>query len=252
MTIPAGGQLASRPNVDLCRLRDFLAKARPALQARRAVERPRATAQVDMGRLQALLPKLSATLPAARSRGEMTDIWSVVGLGRNEVQTARVLTWLLDPRGNHGAGDAYLQAVWREIDGEGLLGFALEEPSQSLRENYPMGDLSNRIDIELTGRNFLLFIEVKIGAPEGPAQLERYMTLAKAKAANMQRPDNSNVVNWAVLYLTLGRPTVPQSNFIHISWRDLARAVRKTARASDKADFVGRIADSFASHIERL
>ncbi|HEV7293130.1 MAG TPA: PD-(D/E)XK nuclease family protein [Devosia sp.] len=189
---------------------------------------------------------MAGPLAASRRRGDALDIWEVASLSRDEVRTARVLTWLLDPHGSHGAGDAYLQALWAELEGERILNFALEGPQRTLRENYPLGDLQNRVDVEAIGANFLLFIEVKIDAAEGVDQVARYADLAAKKAAILRRP------NWAVLYLSQRAPEQQSERCLHLRWRTVAQAIRSASKAMDANDFSTRLALGFARHVSQL
>jgi hypothetical protein len=162
------------------------------------------------------------------------------------VRTARVLTWLLNPQGSHGAGDAYLQALWAEIGGERLLNFVLQDPQRTLRENYPLGDQENRVDVEVIGRNFLLFIEVKIDAVEGINQVARYTALAAQKAASLGRQ------NWAVLYLSERAPEQQTERCLYLRWRNVAQAIKSAARRLDTNDFGTKAALHFARHVAQL
>lgn len=242
--------VSGSPAVTVAALGAFLSAAAPLLRERSAALSARISAapQTSAARLSSLLVEIASALPS--TRGHVPDIWSIVGLKRNEVRTARVLTWLLDPRGSHGAGDAYLQSLWREIAAEQSLGFELNGPLRAITENNPLADTKNRVDIEVIGRTFLLFIEVKIDAAEGREQLSRYEDLARRKAANMSAIGAP--AHWAVLYLTLGRPTLARPNFLSLSWRDVARAIRKVAYASDQNLFSTRLALTFANHVASL
>jgi hypothetical protein len=126
------------------------------------------------------LDLLRGPMHSARKAGAFIDLWAVAGLARKEVRTAAVLAWLLDPQGSHGQDDLFLQRLWKEVSAasECRLGFELEAPQRSRTEINPMGDLNNRVDIELEGRDFLVFIEVKIDAGLRQDQLQNYIELA--------------------------------------------------------------------------
>lgn len=241
------GELAAR-------LLAFLESAAPLLSARRGILHlaPVRSRDLSVTKLQLLCADLAEALPAAREAGTGVDVWSIIGLGRNEVQTARVLRWLLDPRGSHGAKDTYLASLWTSIGGEKILGFAVGDVLRVYRESYPLADAGSRIDIEVVGLKFLLFIEVKIGAQEGELQLERYQRLAQAKADNIQIAGQLDRVDWAVLYLTPGRPSPPGRNFLHLTWQTVAEAIWRAARQMDGNSYSTRLAVSFADHVARL
>ncbi|MCL2662765.1 MAG: PD-(D/E)XK nuclease family protein [Oscillospiraceae bacterium] len=45
------------------------------------------------------------------------NIWSIIEYGKNSYETrySRFLRWLLDPSGNHGAGDAFIRELWKAL-----------------------------------------------------------------------------------------------------------------------------------------
>ena len=74
------------------------------------------------------------------------------------------------------------------------------------------------MDLAIYSPGFLLFLEVKISAPEGPEQLQRYLESAEAQALALQVPD------WRVAYLTV-KPTQPQLGVIPLTWRDIVQGI---------------------------
>ncbi|KQU80081.1 hypothetical protein ASD12_11770 [Mesorhizobium sp. Root102] len=231
--------------VDVENLRDVLLRIRPGLKANRlplvSVPETLVRAQFDHA-----LSALSPALRQARQRGDAIDVWSVAGLGRNEVRTARVLTWLLDPGGSHGAGDAYLIEIWNRIDGTSKAGFQLKDVQGAVRESYPLGNGDHRVDIEITGANFLLFLEIKIDALESKKdQVALYAQLAATKAVSLRKQ------HWAVLYLSETSPSDP-TNCIQLRWADVSRAIKSVARNLGAEAFSTRLALLFAAHVGRL
>lgn len=223
------------------RLDELLQQVKPFL-----LEAP--TTQIGLpseAKLQALLSDLGRHISSSRTIGDAGDIWSVIGLERNEVRTARVLTWLLDPRGSHGALAAYFESLWRHIPDQ-LRPFELGTVLRATRETVPIGDGENRVDIEVEGDDFIVFIEVKIDAADRPDQLSRYASVAKTKASVRGKP------NFAVLFLTPGRlPCLPE-HCVHITWLDVARAIKQAKKANTAANVGAHLALSFADHIRSL
>ncbi|MER9503912.1 PD-(D/E)XK nuclease family protein [Mesorhizobium sp. M0579] len=231
--------------VDVENLRNVLLRIRPGLKANRLplVSVPETLVRAQLDRA---LSALSPALLQARQRGDAIDVWSVAGLGRNEVRTARVLTWLLDPGGSHGAGDAYLIEIWNRIDGTSKAGFQLKDVQGAVRESYPLGNGDHRVDIEITGANFLLFLEVKIDALESKRdQVALYAQLAATKAVSLRKQ------HWAVLYLSETSPSDP-TNCIQLRWADVSRAIKSVARNLGAEAFSTRLALLFAAHVGRL
>lgn len=223
------------------RLGELLQKVKPLLPEA-------ATARLGLpseAKLQALLSDLGRQISSSRTVGNAGDIWSVIGLERNEVRTARVLTWLLDPRGSHGALAAYFECLWQRIPDQ-LRPFELGTVLRATRETVPIGDGQNRVDIEVEGDDFIVFIEVKIDATDGPNQLSRYASVAKIKASVRGKP------NFAVLFLTPGRISLLPEHCVHITWLDVSRAIKQAQKANPAANVGAHLAASFADHIRSL
>ena len=114
-------------------------------------------------------------------------------------------------------------------------------------EQLPLGDLESRVDIEIESSAFLIFIEVKVRAPETGDQLQRYVDLAPKKAAG--RP-------WSIIYLTTnGRK--PDSVALHgkvipLSWRQIANILDAHTTGNTGDTFSGRIFRQFADHVRYL
>lgn len=222
------------------RLERFLLQQKPLLHQ----EKP-ATVLVEPERLSGLLAELSPLIAERASIGDTADIWTVVGLDRNEVRTARILTWLLDPRGSHGFRGTILSALWQEIPTE-RRPFSLGVPQRSRREIIPLGDAQNRVDIEIEGDDFLLIIEVKIDAVERLDQLNRYMEAAKKKAAAR------NLARHGLLYLTRAHAVLVPEGCVPVSWRDVARAIEIAASARPFGTIGTQLALAFAAHARAL
>lgn len=222
------------------RLAGFLRLQKPLLAPQGSPEA--ALGHEELGKL---IAELSPHLALRATAGDATDIWSVIGLKRNEVHTARVLTWLLDPLGSHGYQDAILSALWQQIP-VALQPFELGKAKKARRETVPLGDTQNRVDIEIEGDDFLLIIEVKIDAGDQPDQLTRYLHIAKTKAGAR------NLLRYGVLYLTRSRSVSDLKGCVPVTWLDIARAI-ETAASSRPLTSVGiQLGLSFANHIRAL
>ena len=231
---------SAKPTV--ARLNAVLAALRPHLRGEVTPEE-RPPARIDSAQLQRLLGDLMAPLAAARADGRLANPWTIAGLRRDEVRTAAVLAWLLDPSGSHGAGDTYAKALWRRTTLADR--FSLAGLEKVVTEQRPLGDDFNRVDVVLEGADFLVFIEVKIGAPLRDRQLEDYADALARKAAHHGKRHS------ALLLLSIATPPVPDGCG-HFSWRDAARAIREGALSLDRRAHAVRLALSFADHIDRL
>ena len=126
----------------------------------------------------------------ARKRGEKYNIFSVLGLETSEVRThSAFLASLLNPNGNHGVGNAFLDAFVREMNLEDL---QLDTTNSQVKVEHVTSD--GRIDILIFDHNKkAIIIENKIYAGDQPEQLKRYDDYAKQQFTNGYR----------LLYLTL-------------------------------------------------
>lgn len=222
------------------RLARFLQLQKPLLVSQSVPE-----AALGYDKLANLISELSPHLALRATAGDATDIWSVVGLKRNEVQTARVLAWLLDPSGSHGYQDAILWALWQQIAAP-LRPFHLGKAIRARREIVPLGDTQNRVDIEIEGDDFLLIIEVKIDARDQPDQLNRHLNAAKAKAGARK------LSRYGVLYLTPGRNLPDLHGCVPITWLDVARAIEAAASSRPVTSVGTHLGLAFADHIRAL
>lgn len=234
------------PQLLAARLQHTLSALRPPLAKLRETSESQVTPAISVTNLQHTLSALKPALETFRRQGNSADIWTIAGIGHDEVRNARVLAWLLDPYGSHGVGDSYLVELWRRLDGEKKFGFPMTALERVARENYPLGNGENRIDIEITGHHFILFIEVKIYAGETKSgQLQLYSKLAAEKAKSLHKP------NWAILYLSEDEIGGIQ-NCVQFRWKDIARVIRSHHRGKDQTSFSARLALHFAQHVSQF
>jgi hypothetical protein len=217
--------IACKPSADFATALSALLEALALAGIGHAVQPSPEAASPDIQTLTALLNSVALPLQAARASAWNFDPWEVAGLGRDEVRNSRVLAWLLNPRGSHGFGDALLQHLLNHL-AQQRRGFPTATgPYCHVRtEQTPNGERSERVDLEIDAAAFYLLIEVKIGAPEGAEQLNRYGDVAQAIAGG--RP-------WAILYLTPGKTGYKTGNrfqtHIHpLSWRKLAQMIEQS------------------------
>jgi len=139
--------------------------------------------------------------------GAFINIWQVAGIGKDELRNSAVLAWMLDHSADHGQGSSILERLVAMIGNIREIDLSLESIRKNnyrvKTESLPMGELHSRIDIEVEGADFLIFIEVKINAQETNDQLQRYLDLVKRKSAGR---------SWAIIFLT---PTGRFSNKWH-------------------------------------
>ncbi len=186
-----------------------------------------------------------------RRSGAMVNVWQVAGLKYDELRNSQVLSWMLDRFGDHGQGAAILERLVELVGKQRPVGVSPEVVRTThywtRTESLPLGDQESRVDIEIESPAFLIFIEVKVRAPETNDQLKRYVELAHAKAAG--RPS-------FVIFLTAdGR--VPGDVDLHekvisLSWKQIAFILDTHASSALGNSFSGQIFRQFADHARRL
>ena len=117
-------------------------------------------------------------------KGENYNLFSILSIERYELKHSALIANLLDPKGIHGCGDAFLRAFF-EIALKGTAyPFESSTPPQSYTEHYTgpiVGDTGGRIDIlvESKSSSYGLIIENKIYAGDQDKQLTRYDNYGK-------------------------------------------------------------------------
>lgn len=161
-------------------------------------------------------------------RGEYINVWNVAGLGRNELAVASVVAWIVNERGSHGRGSRVLNEWVSQLRPKWANpSLAKSGPLSSYRtatEVYPFSATDSRVDIELDGSEFVLFVEVKVDAAEGPNQIAKYLAHAQAKAG-ARRYALIFVSRFADANLSTSSPHVTST-----TWHGLARAIRAAVR----------------------
>ena len=174
---------------------------------------------MDMERIKELINQISKIVveektqqEERRKRGENFNIFKVLGLSSSEVRLhSAFLAELLNPNGDHGLGDKFLQAfldgVVHKIEGFNL--FAFDTTSAKVYVEYDIGPISSdeteggRIDILLEDKDHqTIIIENKIYAGDQQKQLLRYYNYA-TKSKNLSYTKGQFVL----LYLTLYKST---------------------------------------------
>lgn len=198
--------------------------------------------------IRQLFAGLAAPLSTARSTGSFIDVWAVAGVRRKELPNAAVLAWLIDPNGSHGQGALCLSALLALADRKSPLSLS-GVPLESARvqpEERPLGSDRDRVDIVVETADILIFIEVKIDAAEGQAQLSRYVEsaarVAEVRATGRDRPPKPTLT----IFLSPRAPSEKVPEVVHINWRDLANVLTSASRRADA--FAGLLIRSFAAH----
>lgn len=234
-----------RPRGLLERLPLFLAKLGPLVQSNKSLtnqQADRARVSLNPGRLANILTQLSPMLAQARHRGGEINVWQMAGLKRAEVRNAAVLAALWSSAGMGDRASTFLDGFLRRLrPADGLP--SLEELVRGYvvrTEHCATGAATERVDITVEGQSFVLGIEVKIGAGEGPEQLVRYRKSVEEWARTKGK-------RGVVVLLAPFQTSVP--GVVQADWRDVVVAAGATL-PSKRAAFthVDRLIDDFARH----
>jgi hypothetical protein len=194
-------------------------------------------------RLGMVLSALSGPLADARAAGVLLNPWVMAGLRRNEVRNAAVLASFLSPSiCGHLAVD-FLDAILEPLrSNPAIPGRADLDAGYNVRtEHYVSGNDRDRVDLTIEGSSFVLGIEVKIDAPEGRLQLERYVE-------TVGRWGQRRCKSAAVIFLAPFPPSKPDVS--NIDWRSIVAASRRaTATAKTDLTETQRLLRLFARHL---
>lgn len=194
----------------------------PQANATPRVHKPR----FNIEQFSAFAPAFRQAADTHRERGTAANLWKVTGLGHDELRNSEVLAWFLNAFAEHGQGSRILEIFLATTLAQGNPQAKIQPedvrngPYWTNTESLPLGDMKSRVDIEIESPSFLLFIEVKIRAPETGDQLERYVDLIQRKAGNRR---------WQVVFLTpQGREARNLALGPHvssISWKQFGTAI---------------------------
>ena len=144
----------------------------------------RTTAEGENGSVYRYLAHLEQLIEEQRTEFDAFDFisrmfWGNEGarLWRNEEFQSNLLAWLLNPQGNHGAGDGFLKGFLRRTGAPAELVSADWDEATVVREwAHEVWGIEGRLDILVLDetRGVLCAIENKISSTEHTDQLTRY------------------------------------------------------------------------------
>lgn len=142
-----------------------------------------------------IVQKEKGDIERQKRSGNSFNLFNVLNIKTDELIHSSMIASLLDPHGEHGKGDLFLQKFLNIWD----FGFTLDTNTASVTTEYEIGPINSsftrggRIDILITdAHNHAIIIENKINAADQKNQLRRYANFAK-----------SNKLEYAIIYLTL-------------------------------------------------
>ena len=193
--------------------------------------------------LDAFFLDVKRRLDQIKSRGGRVNFWQLAGLKFDEVRTAGALAglWRTDFGGDVSRDflACYLGRAVTQVDW-------LQELSKGYgvsTEVNPLGDTSDRVDLVIETQGYLIGVEVKIRAPLGFMQLDRYSAALFSRAMHIKK----SPILILLAPFPSGTPEAASS-----SWGDVAVAARNATRTAKHAKtFFHHVIDQFGSHIAK-
>lgn len=169
--------------------------------------------------------------------------FQVLDLTKIEKTHSDVLAWLLDPRETHSQGDLFFKGLIESLD----LGFQYDPWRYKVKREYT-GDES-RIDIIIYGRDFVIYIENKTLAREGPEQTHReYRDLIR-----LLKRKGLPETNVAAIFLSRKGEEPKAEGWIPMSYRSLAETINETVENDeDIPEYLRSFITSWTKELKQL
>ena len=190
-------------------------------------------------------------------KGENFNLFSILSIERYELKHSALIANLLDPKGSHGCGDAFLRAFF-EIALKGTAyPFESSTPLDSRTEHYTgpiAGDTGGRIDILVKSSHYGLIIENKIYAGDQDKQLIRYDNYGK---------EIFGADGYLLVYLTLygydaskestATKSAEEVGYLRLSYaEDILRWLEQCVRLADNKPLVRESLNQYIRTIKQL
>ena len=190
-------------------------------------------------------------------KGENYNLFSILSIERYELKHSALIANLLDPKGSHGCGDAFLRAFF-EIALKDLA-YPFEECTlpHSYTEYYTgpiAGDTGGRIDILVKSSHYGLIIENKIYAGDQDKQLTRYDNYGR---------ETFGADGYLLVYLTLygcdaskestATKSAEEVGYLRLSYaEDILRWLEQCVRLADNKPLVRESLNQYIRTIKQL
>ena len=190
-------------------------------------------------------------------KGENYNLFSILRIEGSELKHSALIANLLDPKGSHGCGDAFLRAFF-EIALKGTAyPFESSTPLDSRTEHYTgpiAGDTGGRIDILVKSSHYGLIIENKIYAGDQDKQLTRYDNYGK---------ETFGADGYLLVYLTLygcdaskestATKSAEEVGYLRLSYaEDILRWLEQCVRLADNKPLVRESLNQYIRTIKQL
>lgn len=190
-------------------------------------------------------------------KGENYNLFSILSIERYELKHSALIANLLDPKGSHGCGDAFLRAFF-EI---ALKGTAYPFEKCTLPHSYTeyytgpiAGDTGGRIDILVKSSHYGLIIENKIYAGDQDKQLTRYDNYGR---------ETFGADGYLLVYLTLygcdaskestSTKSAEEVGYLRLSYaKDILLWLKECVRLADNKPLVRESLNQYIRTIKQL
>ena len=190
-------------------------------------------------------------------KGENYNLFSILRIEGSELKHSALIANLLDPKGSHGCGYAFLRAFF-EIALKGTAyPFESSTPPNSYTEYYTgpiAGDTGGRIDILVKSSRYGLIRETKIYAGDQDKQLTRYDNYGK---------ETFGADGYLLVYLTLygcdaskestATKRAEEVGYLRLSYaEDILRWLEQCVRLADNKPLVRESLNQYIRTIKQL
>ena len=190
-------------------------------------------------------------------KGENYNLFSILSIERYELKHSALIANLLDPKGSHGCGDAFLRAFFEIALKERAYPFKDCTLPDSYTEYYTgpiVGDTGGRIDILVKSSSYGLIIENKIYAGDQDKQLTRYDNYGK---------ETFGADGYLLVYLTLygydaskestATKSTEEVGYLRLSYaEDILRWLEQCVRLADNKPLVRESLNQYIQTIKQL
>ena len=175
-------------------------------------------------------------ITVSKKRGEWRNlhfnVFTVLGFPHSRLERihSNILGWLLNAEESHNLGNAFAQIILRKY-----FGFDISKSeSYNVTTEYQEG--SDRPDIVVEGKDWILLVEVKVGASEGEQQSARYAFRWGTRAKKS-----------FLLWISPGGAKPENEDFTSVSFGEVARILNGIEISGEP----GKFARDFTEHIKR-
>ena len=190
-------------------------------------------------------------------KGENYNLFSILNIERYELKHSALIANLLDPKGSHGCGDAFLRAFFEIALKERAYPFEDCTHLHSYTEYYTgpiAGDTGGRIDILVKSSHYGLIIENKIYAGDQDKQLTRYDNYGK---------ETFGADGYLLVYLTLygydaskestATKSAEEVGYLRLSYaKDILLWLKECVRLADNKPLVRESLNQYIRTIKQL